>query len=124
MTTFPFELCDITQPSNLPLGAPPSGGTTKPSPVPHERAVEPPDAAKWHWYATRGKNLIAVAYEPVDGILGCRFGKSGIYRFRGVPEVIFEQLKANPYPDRLFTLKVKGKFPVIKPDGTEVPVDR
>jgi hypothetical protein len=67
----------------------------------------------------KGRNLIAVEYEPIDGILVCRFSKSGEYRYKGVPENVYLTLLRVPYADRYFTLKVKGQYPVIKPEKKE-----
>jgi hypothetical protein len=64
----------------------------------------------------RGRNLIAVDYEPVDGVLVCRFSKSGEYRYKGVPENVYQSLLKVPFADSYFTKVIKGKFPVEKPE--------
>lgn len=76
------------------------------------RAPEPPKP-QFKMFATRGTNLIAVGWE--NGTLRCAFaGKDGarFYRYSGVPEAEKEKLLKSPYPDRLFTTNIKGKFPV------------
>ncbi len=64
----------------------------------------------------RGKNLIAVDYEAAEQILVCRFAKSGEYRYKGVPENVFQSLLRVPFADSYFTKVIKGKYPVIKPE--------
>ena len=64
----------------------------------------------------RGKNIVSAGYDPVDGILAVQFAKSGLYRFKGVPENIWVSLRRVPFPDKYFTQTVKGKYPVEKPE--------
>jgi hypothetical protein len=66
---------------------------------------------QWSMHATRGTNLIAVGWR--DGVLRCAFAsKAGarFYEYPGVPEAEFIKLRNSPYPDRLFTTNIKGKF--------------
>lgn len=72
-------------------------------------ALEPKPEFKM--FATRGTNLIAVGWET--GTLRCAFaGKNGakFYLFPGVPEAEFQKLKNSPFPDRLFSTNIKGKY--------------
>ena len=73
----------------------------------------------------RGRNIVSAGYDPVDGILAVQFAKSGLYRFKGVPENIWVSLRRVPFPDKYFTQTVKGKYPVEKPEKpTEQPQPR
>ena len=70
----------------------------------------------------RGKNIVAAGYDPVAGILAVRFGKSGEYHYAGVPEEKFVKLCRSLYPDRQYTLTIKGQYPVIdKPEKAVKP---
>ena len=64
----------------------------------------------------KGKNIYRAGYDPVDGILAVQFVKSGLYRFKGVPEAKWISLQRVPYPDRYFTQAIKGQYPVEKPE--------
>jgi hypothetical protein len=57
--------------------------------------------------------LLEVGYEPVAGILRCRW-KKGEGEHRGVPENIFESLKRVPWAYGYYTKVVKGKYPYTK----------
>lgn len=73
-------------------------------------ALEAPKV-EFKMFATRGTNLIAVGWD--GGVLRCAFAsKTGarFYEYPGVPEAEFIKLKTSPYPDRLFTTNIKGKF--------------
>lgn len=59
------------------------------------------------------KNIIAAGYDPVSGILAVEF-KSGTYLYSGVPEEKYVKLCRSPYPDRQYTLTIKGQHPVKK----------
>lgn len=64
----------------------------------------------WKMEATRGKNLIAVAWR--DGVLRCAFAsKDGarFYLYPGVPEAEKLKLLRSPYPDGLWS-KLKKKY--------------
>ncbi len=73
------------------------------------------DVSAIKMYAVNDPNhqLIAVGYEPVDGILRCRFRKA-TYDYRGVPEDKFESIKRVPWAYSYFCKTVKGKFPCVK----------
>lgn len=77
-------------------------------------APEPPKP-EWMMHATRGTNLIAVGW--ANGTLRCAFASgqgARFYLYSNVPEAEFVKLRNSPYPDRLFTTNIKGKFPVEK----------
>lgn len=63
------------------------------------------------FFGVNDKNhqLLAVGYEPVDGVLGVRF-KKGQGEHRGVPENVFESLKRVPFAYSYYTKVVKGKY--------------
>jgi hypothetical protein len=70
----------------------------------------------------KGKNIVFAGYDAVDGVLAVQFAKSGTYRFKGVPEVIWVSLQRTPFPDRYFSQAVKGKFAVEKPEKEPKPL--
>lgn len=75
----------------------------------------------------RGKNIVAAGYDAVAGVLAVRFNKSGEYSYAGVPEDKFVKLCRSPYPDRQYSLTIKGQYPVIeKPEARkpEPPVQQ
>ena len=57
--------------------------------------------------------LVAVGYEPVGGILYCRF-KTATWRYKGVAEATFMSLRRVPFAYSYFTKQVKAKFPAEK----------
>lgn len=58
-------------------------------------------------HRTKGRNLLYVGWE--NGDLHCTFSTSrGI--FKNVPEAEFDKLRRVPYPDKLFSTNIKGKF--------------
>jgi len=63
------------------------------------------------FFGVNDKNhqLLAVGYEPIDGVLGVRF-KKGQGEHRGVPENVFESLKRVPFAYSYYTKVVKGKY--------------
>jgi hypothetical protein len=87
-------------------GVVPTDGSTK-------CAQTPEPKPEWKMMATRGHNLIAVGYS--DGNMRCAFaGKEGakFYVYDGVPEAEYQKILKNPFPDRLFTTNIKGKYQV------------
>ena len=57
--------------------------------------------------------LLAVGYDPVDGVLVCQF-KTEKWSYAGVPEAEFLKLKKVPYAYRIFTTNIKNKYPATK----------
>lgn len=82
-----------------------------------EDAVAPQkvDVSAIKMYAVNDPNhqLIAVGYEPVDGILRCRWAKGEGFH-RGVPEDLYDKLRRVPYAYRQYAQTVKGKFPYTR----------
>lgn len=80
---------------------------------PSPPTVEPPKP-NWKMSACKGTNVVGVGW--MDGVLRVAFaGKyysARFYRYSGVPQAEFEKLKRSPFPDRLFTTNIKGKYPV------------
>lgn len=75
---------------------------------------------RWEMWKTKGKNLIAAGWD--DGVLRVTFKGNRSYRYRGVPLIEWEKLVRSPFPDRLFTTNIKGKYPVQAEDRpTKVP---
>jgi hypothetical protein len=76
--------------------------------LPKMGAPRPPE---FPMHATKGHNLVGVGWG--NGVLRCAFaGKEGkrFYRYSNVPEAEFVKLRNSPFPDRLFTSNIKGKF--------------
>lgn len=77
-------------------------------------------APEFKMFATRGTNLIAVGWDRTEGstgVLRCCFASKDGPRYGkhfGVPEAEFGKLKRSPYPDRLYTTNIKGKYPYEK----------
>ena len=73
-------------------------------------------------YPVRDKNhqLLAVGYEPVDGMLAVQFAK-GQGEHRGVPEDKFIKLRRALYPYRQYKLTVQGQYPYTR---IEDPVEK
>jgi hypothetical protein len=63
------------------------------------------------------KNIVAAGYDPIAGVLAVQFKSSGTYQYSGVPEEKYLKLCRSLYPYRQFMLTVKGKYPVVKPEG-------
>lgn len=58
-------------------------------------------------HRTRGHNLLYIGWD--NGNLHCTFATSrGI--FKNVPEAEFDKLRKVPFPDKLFTQVIKGKY--------------
>ena len=57
--------------------------------------------------------LLAVGYEPVDGVLVCQF-KTAKWSYAGVPEAEFLKLKKVPFAYRIFTTNIKNRYPATK----------
>lgn len=70
-----------------------------------------PAKPRWEMTALKGSNLIGVGYK--GGILRCAFAsKTGPHfgLFFDVPEGEYRKLLRVPYPDKLFTQIIKGKY--------------
>jgi hypothetical protein len=69
--------------------------------------------------------LLAVGYEPVGGLLRCRWGK-GEGEYAGVPENVFVSIRKVPYAYGYLQKVVRGKYPYTKiedPPAKPVPPD-
>lgn len=66
-------------------------------------------------YGVRDPNhqMLAVGYEPVDGILRVQWRK-GEGEHRGVPEDLYLKLRRVPFAYRQYQATIKGKFPYSK----------
>jgi hypothetical protein len=68
---------------------------------------------------TKGRNLTAVGWR--DGTLRCVFERErnniSIYTYAGVPKEEYEKLLRSPYPDRLHSTNIKGKYACTKEGG-------
>ena len=60
--------------------------------------------------------LVAVGYDPVDGILRCQF-KTALWSYKGVPEDKYHSLRKVPFAYSYFTKVIKSKFPAEKVSG-------
>lgn len=111
-----WKTCGVQYCTNGNEGSAEAGQSKPSQPVQQgqEGAKESTQGA-FKMYAVNDPNhqLLAVGYEPVDGILRCRFPKA-YYDYRGVPEDKFESLKKVPYAYSYFTKTIKGKFPATK----------
>lgn len=58
---------------------------------------------------TRGKNLICVGWE--NGTLRAEFKGGRAYEYSGVPEEEYKKLTYVPFPDKLFSTNIAGKYP-------------
>lgn len=70
-------------------------------------------AFKMYGVTDPNHQLLAVGYEPVDGILRCQWAK-GLGEHRGVPEDVYMKLRTARFAYRQYQLTVKGKFPYTK----------
>lgn len=78
---------------------------------PDERCVRAPEPPQFAMLATKGTNVIGVGWK--DGVLRVAFaGKTGprFGRYKGVPRTEAEKLVRSPFPDKLFTQIIKGKY--------------
>lgn len=64
--------------------------------------------------------LLAVGYEPIDGVLRVQWRK-GEGEHRGVPEDLYLKLRRVPFAYRQYQATIKGKFPYTK---IESPVQK
>ena len=59
-------------------------------------------------------SLLCVAYEPIGGVLACRFqSREEPYLYEGVPENAYQILLRTPYAGAYFNKHVKGKYPLM-----------
>ena len=68
---------------------------------------------KMHSVNDKNLQLLGVGYEPVDGILRCRWRK-GYGEHRGVPEDVFLKLIRVPFAYNYYTKVVKNKYPYTR----------
>ena len=66
-------------------------------------------------HKTKGWNLLAVGWR--DGVLTCEFPGGRQYRYAGVPEEECAKLIRSPFPDKLFTSNIKGKYTAERIDA-------
>ena len=66
----------------------------------------------------KGKNIRSAGYDAVSGTLRVSFGKGEYDYGPGVPEEKFVKLCNSPFPDRQYTLTIKGKFTCVKVENT------
>lgn len=79
-----------------------------------------------HLVRGRHRNLVYVGWE--NGTMQVEFRSGQRYHYGGVPEDVKDKLLRSPYPDKLFSQIVRGKYvshPVSKPltPITTIPYD-
>jgi hypothetical protein len=74
----------------------------------------------WHGVTDKSNNLLAISYEPISGVLACRF-KSRVepYLYDGVPENIYQIRLRSPYAGSYFRKHVRDKYKLIGEDLPE-----
>ncbi len=73
----------------------------------------------WHGVTDSRHSLLCIAYEPISGVLACRFqSRNEPYLYEGVPENIYRILLRTPYAGSYLRKHVIGKYPQL---GENIP---
>ena len=59
-------------------------------------------------------NLVAVGFDPGSNTLEVEFHNARIYRYRGVPQAVFESLKEAESKGRYFNSKIRSQYPYVR----------
>ncbi len=65
----------------------------------------------WHGVTDHLFILMAVSFEPVDGLLCCKFRTGEPVVFAGVPEAVYQSLLRNKFAGSYFRKHIRGKYP-------------
>jgi hypothetical protein len=68
--------------------------------------------------AVESTTLAVVAYDDAHQILQLEFRSQAIYRYRGVPAAVYEELLAAPSKGQYFNRAIRGIFPYSRASNT------
>lgn len=60
------------------------------------------------WQDVKSSNIAKVRY--IDGAMDIQFANGAVYRYKGVPQEVFDELLKAESVGKFFFSKIKGKF--------------